>query len=103
MKTSYILLLLLGFGVYAASVSAGREPLVVTVNGNGQVTSQPAGITCPDDCFENFREGLTITLTASAGPGSSFTGWSGACAHKDPTCVVKMRKSRAVTASFSQK
>src|SRR5262249_14749223 len=35
-------------------------------------------IACPDtNCAALVREGFTITLTATAKPGFTFTGWSG--------------------------
>ncbi|HNC15318.1 MAG TPA: glycine-rich protein, partial [Solirubrobacterales bacterium] len=51
--------------------------------GQGHVSSSPAVIDCGYsgriDCGENFAEATQVTLTATAEPGSIFTGWSGAC------------------------
>jgi len=102
MKKLYHYLLLLGFGVFANSIfAADREPVVIKVQGKGVITSQPAGIMCPTDCFENYREKITVTLTASAAVGNSFLGWSGACAGKEPVCVIKIKKSRTISAKFT--
>ena len=50
-----------------------------TGNGDGTVTSTPAGITCGAACAANFPGGTTVTLAAAPLPGSVFAGWSGAC------------------------
>ena len=43
----------------------------------------------------------SVKLAASANPGASFTGWSGACAGVQGTvCLVTMDQSRSVSASF---
>lgn len=69
--------------------------------GTGRVVSSPAGIDCGAGCSAIFLEGGSVTLTASAGPGSSFAGWSGACSGTRSTCTVSMRAARSVTANFS--
>ena len=48
-----------------------------------------------------YNLGSTVTLTAKANSGSSFTGWSGACIGNAPTCAVTMNAESAVTASFA--
>ncbi len=45
--------------------------------GSGTVTSSPAGINCGVFCSRKFPVGSVVTLTAKAGEGSKFTGWSG--------------------------
>jgi hypothetical protein len=70
-------------------------------SGSGTVTS-PAGISCPSDCSENLVHGTSATLTATAGPGSMFAGWSGGgCGGTAPTCTVTMSSPRTVTATFT--
>ena len=47
-------------------------------NGEGTVTSEPAGINCgAEPCEATFEEGGTIELEASPEPGSVFAGWLG--------------------------
>lgn len=71
--------------------------LTVTNVGTGTVTG--TGISCPGDCTESYTNGTGVTLTAVAGAGYTFTGWSGNCSGM-LTCVVSMISDRAVTATF---
>jgi len=104
MKHLYVLMILPGIGILSNSVvAAEREPFIVKIQGDGEVFSKPSGITCPTDCFENYREKITVTLTASAKPGSTFSGWSGACAGVEPVCAIKIKKHSVITATFSKK
>jgi endoglucanase len=68
--------------------------------GTGTVTSSPTGITCGSDCSEPYLSGTTVTLTASAASGSTFTGWSGCTTVSGSTCTVSMSAARTVTATF---
>ena len=49
--------------------------------GSGAVTSDPAGIDCPPTgcttTSASFDKDTVVTLTATSGQGSTFTGWSG--------------------------
>lgn len=76
--------------------------LTVEVNGDGAVTSEPAGIdTAAGDTSVDFDEGEEVTLTATAGADSTFDGWTGEC---DSTtgneCTVTMDAAKTVTATF---
>jgi hypothetical protein len=73
--------------------------LTTTVLGAGSITSSPAGISCGTDCSEAYTSGTSVTLTATPSSGSTFSGWSGACAGTG-SCVVAMSAARAVTATF---
>ena len=69
-------------------------------NGSGGVTSAPAGIDCGITCSFSFDYPTGVILTAAAGTGSTFTGWSGACTGTG-TCSVTMSAARSVTATFT--
>jgi subtilisin family serine protease/uncharacterized protein (DUF2141 family) len=66
--------------------------------GTGKVVSAPTGIDCGANCNANFINNTTVTLTATADVGSSFTGWSGSGCTGTGGCVVN--SSATVTATF---
>ena len=68
--------------------------------GTGSVTSEPAGINCGSSCGASYDYNTVVTLTAAPAPGSTFTGWSGACTGTG-SCIVTMDAARAVTATFA--
>ncbi|HEX5062858.1 MAG TPA: InlB B-repeat-containing protein [Kofleriaceae bacterium] len=77
--------------------------LVVTLGGNGSglVTSNPAGINCGTNCSYQFPNNTMVTLTAFAGTGSTFDGWTGAGCSGTGTCTVTTDMATMVTATFS--
>jgi hypothetical protein len=77
-------------------------PLTVTKAGTGTVTSSPTGINCGATCGTSFTSGTPVTLTATPATGSSFTGWSGACAGSGTvtTCTITLDAAKSVTATF---
>ena len=68
--------------------------------GTGTVSSQPAGITCGDDCSQAYAVGTSVSLSASAAEGSTFAGWGGACSGSD-ACEVTLDEAKTVTATFA--
>jgi len=68
--------------------------------GTGTVTSSPNGISCGSTCSASYSSGASVTLTAAATTGSTFTGWSGACTGTGD-CTVSMTAARSVTATFA--
>jgi endoglucanase len=90
--------------LYALGGPAAPPTFALTVGkagtGSGTVTSSPAGITCGGDCSESYPSGTSVTLTASPAAGSSFAGWTGACAGTG-ACNVSMTAARSVTATFN--
>ena len=72
-----------------------------TGTGSGTVTSNPPGIDCGPTCSHAFAYNTTVSLTALASSGSSFTGWSGSACYGAGTCTVKMDAARSVTATFT--
>ena len=69
-------------------------------NGTGTVTSNPAGIDCGASCSAEFPLDSSVVLSAIAGTGSVFGGWSGAGCSGTDTCAVTMSAARSVTATF---
>jgi len=90
-----------GSGVFAITF----QPLPLTVSqagtGSGTVTSSPAGISCGTTCSAAFDFGTSVTLTATAARGSTFTGWSGEGCSGTGTCTVSLTQARSVTATFT--
>lgn len=82
------------------AASIPMHALTVTNSGNGAVSSNPAGIACGVVCTAKFTEGSTVTLSATAGAGSAFSGWGGACAGLG-NCQVLMGQDQSVTANFN--
>jgi hypothetical protein len=75
--------------------------LTVGKTGSGTVLSNVAGINCGSSCSATYNSGTSVTLTATAGGGYVFSGWSGVCSGTG-SCVVTMSQARSVTAIFSQ-
>lgn len=72
--------------------------------GAGTVTSTPAGINCDSSCSSAsaaFNQGTSVTLSAGAAVGSTFSGWSGACAGSGSSCAVLMDNNKSVDAKFN--
>ena len=88
------------------TVTATTQRFTLTVSksgtGTGTVTSSPAGISCGATCSADFDKGTTVTLSAAAGSGSSFAGWSGACSGT-ASCSVTVDAAKSVTATFKKK
>ncbi|MEP7156889.1 MAG: hypothetical protein ABI905_14010 [Betaproteobacteria bacterium] len=79
----------------------GQVDVAVAVNGQGSVTSAPAGINCPSTCTTSFQYGTSVTLTANPAAGMQFAGWSGAGCSGTGTCTVIANAAQAITANFS--
>ncbi len=71
-------------------------------SGSGTVTSSPAGVDCGSTCSYDFPSGTEVILTATAAPGSSFAGWSGAGCSGIGSCEVTMSAAESVTATFDE-
>ena len=79
---------------------ATAAKLLVSVDGAGQVTSEPAGIACPGDCEQSFPVGTRVTLSQRAAAGSRFAGWRGAC-DGGGTCAPAVSATTLVLAAFA--
>ncbi len=91
----------------AATVTTTPPPsthtLSVNVSGDGSVSSSPAGISCGTACSALFTTGSTVTLSAAPASGSSFSGWSGACAAagSETSCTLTMNQAQTAAAAFT--
>jgi hypothetical protein len=73
--------------------------LTVTLNGEGNITSTPSGVTCTGTtCKGTFKPGTSVTLTAVPKQGSLFQGWSGACT--GASCAPVLNADTQITAQF---
>ncbi|MDA0178915.1 hypothetical protein OJ997_01310 [Solirubrobacter phytolaccae] len=86
-----------------ATFARHRTLRVDTWNGGwgyGRVTS-PAGVDCDSVCDYAKADGTTLTLTATADPGSRFAGWSGGGCTGTGTCTVTLTADTTVVAAFN--
>src|SRR5206468_391142 len=84
----------------AKSVTAtftAQYALALTMVGDGSIAAVPA----PGPLAGKYPAGTAVTLTATPGPSSVFTGWSGACSGTVATCTVPMSAPKNVTATFT--
>ena len=94
-----------------ASFAAGPQPLTVAGGGNGSGTVTSSGVTpainctitngvASGTCSQSYPFNTSVTLTATATGGGSFSGWTGACSGTGQ-CALDMNQTRNVTASFA--
>lgn len=91
-----------GATAVTATFVPNTHSLNVTVSGNGQgtVTSVPAGIACASGtCNGAFNAGSQVELIATPSAGSLFAGWSGDCTGTG-ACTPTMATDRNVGAAF---
>jgi hypothetical protein len=97
----------------ARSVTATFSQQMFTLNvnktglllGSGTVTStsSPSSanqINCGSTCSASYAYGTVVTLTATPGLLSLFSGWNGCDSASGTTCKVTMNAARSVTANF---
>lgn len=80
---------------------ATATTLNVAIAGSGTVSSTTPGIDCGAMCTRSYLNYQSVTLTATAATGSTFTGWTGSCTGAAATCTLAMSEARAVTATFT--
>ncbi len=86
----------------AANFALGPDARMLSVvrSGNGTVSSDISGIACGTTCNSYYDRNTSVTLTAVAASGSSFTGWSGGGCSGISTCTVTLSQTTTVNASF---
>jgi hypothetical protein len=78
-------LAILAAAMVVASASAGlpghtyRRVVFVAMIGQGHVTSQPAGLSCPGHCRAFFAKDNHLRLVAHPASGWKLKRWSGSC------------------------
>jgi thermitase len=88
------------------SASAVFAPLQHTLSvshagaGSGTILATSFGINCGSACTATVSDGTSLTLTAVAAAGSTFSSWSGACSGSDSTCTMTVRSDVAAIATF---
>jgi hypothetical protein len=80
-----------------------------TGNGEGRVTSEPAGIDCvysagaaTGSCSAAFPPATSVTLAASSPSGNSFAGYRGGVNSNDATTSVSVDEDVAVMVEFAR-
>lgn len=68
-------------------------------NGSGQMFIAGSSV-CPTSCSPSFAAGTIVQVTAIGSPGSTFSGWAGACTGLCP-CFIPMNSSQTVIANFT--
>lgn len=86
-------------GDIARDAGARRHRLTVEVIGPGSAQAAEAAIRCPGQCDAEVLPGARVHLTATAAPGQSFQGWSGACGGTGG-CAVTVTGPTALAATF---
>ena len=105
----FVVLTLIALMHSACNGSEGNDagsagvPLAVSLEGAGIVASSPAnGAPCPTaTCTEQYKPRTLVNLTAIAAPGSTFTGWDGACSGTSAICTLTMDAAKSAIARFS--
>ena len=85
----------------SAGASTPSHALTVAKSGSGSGTVTGGGIDCGVTCSVTVFSGTSVTLTATAAAGSTFTSWSGCDSTSGATCTVTLSGDMTVTASFS--
>ncbi len=94
-------------GTTAACSASLQQPsqftLTVTKSGTGggSVTANNGTLSwVVNTGTASYNSGASVTLTASAASGSTFTGWSGGVCSGTGTCILTMDAAKSVTAIF---
>jgi hypothetical protein len=87
---------------FSNEVSMEQYVLTITKGGTGSgtVTSALIGIDCGSDCREAYKNGMVVTLIATADTGSLFTGWSGMVCAGNGQCALTVNSDTTITANF---
>jgi Divergent InlB B-repeat domain len=84
---------------FFTAVGVRKLALTITGTGTGTVKSKAVGIECSVSCSPSIKAGTKVRLTAVAGSGSTFAGFSGECSGAK-VCKVQMSDAHSVIATF---
>lgn len=103
-------------GIPDAFIAQASPTVNVTISllgaGSGKVTDTQSLVNCvlttgtqTGTCSANYLYGTSVTLTAAAASGYTFTGWGGDvtatdCPSDTDTCTVSLTAAGAITATF---
>lgn len=88
-------------GTHGSELWSFRPALTIARNGGGSGTvTSASGVSCASECSQNYAIADTVTLRATPGSNSIFSGWSGGGCSGTGTCTVTMDSDRTVTANF---
>lgn len=96
-----------GVQCIAHFIPANAQQLTIQLTGTGvgDVTSQPTGINCGENCSAFYSENSTVTLTATPDTNSEFVGWTGdsACTNNvsDTVSEVVVAQATSCIATFN--
>lgn len=86
----------------ARLVESATLTVVKAGAGSGVVTSSVGGINCGATCtVSTIGSGTSVTLTAAADSGSTFSGWSGDCTGAAAATTFTLSANRSCTATFA--
>jgi hypothetical protein len=86
----------------SAAFAINRYSLTATTSGTGTGAITASGLTCSGtSCTGTYDHGTSVTLTATPGASSIFSGWSGCDSASGKACTVVMTAGKSVTAAFT--
>jgi hypothetical protein len=88
------------YTLHIAGDVVSQYELMVQKSGAGAGSVSGNGIDCGVTCTVLLDADTAVSLTATAAPGSVFTGWSGDCSGTS-TCDLTMLADHVVTATFA--
>ena len=98
--TALVVCALFGLALWSASAQADdRNPPEREHLGKRRGSSSPSGISCPNTCSVEFKEGEKIFLTEEPEEGYEFLGWIG-CFGSEEVCEIKLPEMSEVIAVF---
>jgi uncharacterized repeat protein (TIGR02543 family) len=105
------------FAGWSGALTGSTNPAVLTMDGNQSVTANftpgsytlvlntvgtGSGSATRDPLQSSYPYGQIVLVTATANPGSTFTGWSGALSGTVNPVALFMDGSKTLTANFSR-